>query len=36
MHEIFHKHDQLSWEFTAKFIDIYCAMYLIQDPFLSF
>lgn len=30
------KSNEMSWEMVSKFLDVYCAMYLIQDPFLSF
>ena len=35
MHSIF-KNKQISWEIITKFLDLYCAMYIVQDPFLCF
>ena len=35
MHAVF-RHREISWEIITKFLDLYCVMYLVQDPFLCF
>jgi len=35
MHQLF-KTGDVGWEMVSRFLDLYCAMYLIQDPFISF
>ena len=35
MHEVF-RSGQIGWEMVARFLDLYVAMYVVQDPFLSF
>lgn len=30
------KHTEVGWVLIVRFLDLYCSMYLIQDPFLSF
>ncbi len=35
MHGVF-RNSEIGWELVARFLDLYCSMYLVQDPFLSF
>jgi len=30
------KNTDIGWELIAKFLDLYCSVHIVQDPFLSF